>query len=287
MKRKIIKQGVGGYTIYLLKKWVEERGLQAGEEVELEETEERLVVTAKTGKTRKEITIKLDQESASATRVILTNLYRLGYDLIKIEYTHQNTFSTIKKTVLNQLLGLEITKAEKNKCLVESLTEPALEKLDQIINRQFFIVKEVLSLLGNKEKNKESILEYLEEIKKYDNFSKRMINRKRVAVANITLFYTFLTLLTHASRYLLFITEAREKVGDKLKVGQEAFEQLHKLYLSKEHKYFYNLHRLEKEFRERYQKVNKNTNLDSYLYSFVRTVYLAASPLLDYSSLEK
>ena len=51
MKRKIIRQGSGGLTIYLPKKWAEEKGLRIGDEVDLKEAPYGLLVVPE--KTRK------------------------------------------------------------------------------------------------------------------------------------------------------------------------------------------------------------------------------------------
>ena len=44
MKRKLIKQGLGGYTIYLPKKWIDRKGLKEGEEINVVETDAGLVI---------------------------------------------------------------------------------------------------------------------------------------------------------------------------------------------------------------------------------------------------
>ena len=47
MKRKLIKQGLGGYTIYLPKKWVEEFGLKGSSEVNVDRWDSNLVISSK------------------------------------------------------------------------------------------------------------------------------------------------------------------------------------------------------------------------------------------------
>jgi len=49
MKRKLIKQGGGnGLTFYIPKKWADARGLNGGDEVEIAEVDNGLLVTAET-----------------------------------------------------------------------------------------------------------------------------------------------------------------------------------------------------------------------------------------------
>ena len=47
MKRKLIKQGSGGYTFYVPKQWVLHRGLKAGDEIDVVEKDKTLVVRTK------------------------------------------------------------------------------------------------------------------------------------------------------------------------------------------------------------------------------------------------
>ena len=54
MKRKIIQQGSGGLTIYLPKKWADQKGLITGDEVDVKESEQGLLIIAEKKETRNE-----------------------------------------------------------------------------------------------------------------------------------------------------------------------------------------------------------------------------------------
>ena len=75
MKRKLIKQGGGGYTIYLPKKWVDKKGLKEGNQVDVQETETSLIIGSPV-KGKKEISIEITEENRTNIRNILTHIYR-------------------------------------------------------------------------------------------------------------------------------------------------------------------------------------------------------------------
>ena len=87
MKRKLIKQGGGGYTIYLPKKWVDGRGLKAGYEIELTEQGAGLFLGKGAGTeelrgVQADIT-RLDKDSIFKQ---LVAMYESGFDEIRFTF---------------------------------------------------------------------------------------------------------------------------------------------------------------------------------------------------------
>ncbi|MBW3012441.1 hypothetical protein KY311_04600, partial [Candidatus Woesearchaeota archaeon] len=72
MQRKLIKQGEGGYTIYLPKKWVEGKGPKPGDQINIAEAETALIIGAPI-KGRKETTIEVIPEKRHEILNILTH----------------------------------------------------------------------------------------------------------------------------------------------------------------------------------------------------------------------
>ena len=84
MDRKLIKQGGGGFTIYLPKKWVDEKGLTGGDKVNLSEANTALIVNS-SKPVRKEKVVEITKENKKDIKTILTHLYRNGFDIIHIK----------------------------------------------------------------------------------------------------------------------------------------------------------------------------------------------------------
>jgi phosphate uptake regulator len=141
MKRKLIKQGIGGYTIYLPKRWVDSHGLTERDSVDVDENPDSLTIKAK-NKTRKEYALKMHEDNIHDIRTLLTHLYRNGADLIEIEELNEKAVREIQHLTAKLLLGFEITQNSDGKIVMESISEPSDEKFDAIIRRIFLIIKE-------------------------------------------------------------------------------------------------------------------------------------------------
>jgi phosphate uptake regulator len=96
MDRKLIKQGSGGYTIYLPKKWATKKGLKGGDNISITETDTSLVIGSPI-KEKKEITIEITEENKKEVRNILTHAYRRGFDSIKFTDADPKIVLEIKK----------------------------------------------------------------------------------------------------------------------------------------------------------------------------------------------
>jgi hypothetical protein len=76
MKRKIIKQGLGGYTIYLPKKWIDNFKLQAGDEINLDLIDNKLLISAEGIKEKRQTTITVTGENKIFLKTSLIHIYR-------------------------------------------------------------------------------------------------------------------------------------------------------------------------------------------------------------------
>ena len=127
MDRKLIKQGGGGFTIYLPKKWVDEKGLTGGDKVNLSEANTALIVNS-SKPVRKEKVVEITKENKKDIKTILTHLYRNGFDIIHIKETTKTIQKEIKQITEDLLLGFEITETTEGSCTLENLSEPSETK---------------------------------------------------------------------------------------------------------------------------------------------------------------
>ncbi|MFC1752939.1 AbrB/MazE/SpoVT family DNA-binding domain-containing protein [Thermoproteota archaeon] len=189
MKRKLIKQGLGGFTISMPVKWVKRHGLGKGDEVDLQEIDDNIKISAEQHDEMKEITL----EASSNERLLQAKIwqsYYQGYDRIIINYTTEAQKKRIIRTKNMALLGFEITKQDKNRMILENITGPSAEKQDILQRRTFFIVKETLELIesdlkAGKPKNKERIETLSPEVLKYTLFCQRNIAKRLTSPEHI------------------------------------------------------------------------------------------------------
>ncbi len=135
MKRKLIRQGKTGLTIYVPKKWVDQRNLKPGDEIEIDEVGNQLILGAK-GRQR---AISINLKGRKHTRELITHAYRAGFD--HIELKHAN-LSLVQDVVDEELLGFEIAHHDKGNIVLENMTEPEKDKFETILRRIFLIIKE-------------------------------------------------------------------------------------------------------------------------------------------------
>ena len=120
MKRKLIKQGLGGVTVTLPIKWIRELNLDAGAEVEVNETEQGILISSQAleGKKKtKELFIK--KEETGRLRTIISSLYRQGYDEITLNFETPFSLNEITKMV-ESLLGYIITEQTDKRIIIKN-----------------------------------------------------------------------------------------------------------------------------------------------------------------------
>jgi len=121
MKRKLIKQGLGGMTIYLPKKWIERKGLKGGDEINLIETEAGLIIGSES-KEKKKVKITITDKNRHDILHILTHAYRKGYETITMEGLSDKDLRIIKNIVKDWLIGFEITEKTNSSCKIENIS---------------------------------------------------------------------------------------------------------------------------------------------------------------------
>lgn len=146
MERKLIPQGVGGYTIYLPSKWVEKKGLTKKDSVHIQEVGQSLVVRSEK---KQKLVFELDISGFSNQQIKnqLTHIYRAGYDIIKLKNMSDSDYKLIKKIISDVLLGFEITDKQENVFMLENISEPSSEKYYSLLRRILLIVKEMHIIL--------------------------------------------------------------------------------------------------------------------------------------------
>src|SRR3989338_10481977 len=121
MKRKIVKQGATTLMISLPSDYVKRFGLKKGQEINVLDVKNSLLITTSEQNDRKEIHFSFASVSESAIRLTLINAYRAGYDIITISNSNPTQKVIIQEVLQNYLLGLEITKDDEHSCVLENV----------------------------------------------------------------------------------------------------------------------------------------------------------------------
>ena len=296
MNRKIIRQGKGGYTIYLPKKWVDSKGLKAGDQVSLVESDNTLLIGSH-AKERKEKTIRITEENKKDIKNILTHLYRNGFDSITITDIDDQLLDEIKGAT-SLLLGFEVTERDAKQCRIENISEPTEQKYDVLLRRNFLIIKDTQNIIlkdfeDENFKNLREIEELRNQQDKFILFCRRILAKEKYERNPLTGWelLTFLMHIEHAYYYLY-----KYAAESNMKKNREAVELLKELggyfdllYDANFKREIRNIHKINSlknkfQFGKCLALIEKSEGKDSVVFSYIRELFrliqLATSPIL-------
>lgn len=207
MHRKLIKQGKGGFTIYLPKKWIDQKGLDENDQVQITETESAIIVEAPT-KGKRSFTFDLTRQNRPDLWIILTHLHRRGFDEMIIHKVDDKSFSEVKRIVKDLLLGFEVTK-DGSTCTLTNLSEPSEDKFDNLMRKNFLIIKESLNVLDESMRSSSfKRMDYMKELRieldKFTYFCKRIAVREASHKSPI-LSWELLSWLMHIEHAIFYL----------------------------------------------------------------------------------
>ena len=292
MNRKLVQQGSSTLMVSLPKKWIEHTHLHKGDEVEIQQLDNTLLISKGKTITKRETIINLSNYTESSIRTFIVNAYRAGYDKVTITFQDDTQFQTITHTLRQYLLGFEITTKEKNKCIIENITEPSPDQFDILLRKIFYNI--TLLIEGTKERlqKKSEFAEYLDisfSIHKYDNFCRRVIAKNNPVGSTSALYWTFLGILTHAVREFYHLNKYLDQHKIQLKDTKiiDRISHLFKLlsdgFIHKDIQKLEQVHELEKEiiYQELYSLLGKKESIIYFhLGNAAKNFYLSASPLM-------
>jgi len=284
MRRKLIKQGGSGLTVYVPKKWLDENNLHAGDEVEINSEGNNLLFSPTQVKQKpKEIELNIEDDSENTVRITLGNLYRKGYD--KIILNSNCNLKLLNEVVSDYFIGFEVFEKEKGPYVIEEVAEPNYDNFENILQKHFFLLHEIINSIGL-----ELIFSHVVRIQKYNNFLKRSLSKRIITFDNVPFLWQFLSNLNLISRECYHLTnylvKEKKPLSKKNKQTIEILKQmlllLHKGYLRKDSKPLFDILKKEKEIgREKYALLLKEDSLiNHYLINILRLIYLSASPLM-------
>lgn len=287
MKRKLIKQGAGGLTFYVPKKWIDINDLNAGDLIEIGFNNENnnLTISPEKIKTKnKEITLKITKEHKSLIRTMIVNAYRSGFDKIIIEFDGSN--KELNYVVDNFLIGFEVFKIKDNVYSIESMSEPSYDNFNNILNKQFFLISEMLNEIEG-----EDVQEYSHKQVRYDSFLRRCLSKGVYPHLAKSFLWQFLADLVHISRLCFHLnneiinkkinlTKNNKEVLKKLK---EMFNILRESYQSNNYLLLSKVHDIGNELVYNKSKeiiFQKDKIISYYLVLLSRAIYVANNPLM-------
>lgn len=204
MRRKIIRQGHNTLTVSLPRKWCDNHELKEGNEIEVDEKGNCLILSKEAFRGAGQVTVDVTGLDSSSIRLLVQSLYTYGYDIIVIttkeEMTERHLADTkisvasVMNHIVNVLVGAELVSSAGNSYRIEVITEDSREKFDTILRRIFLLINEMFDVLNEAIKNgdksmMESIAYKYNNVKRFANYALRLLNKFGYEDADKTTFY--------------------------------------------------------------------------------------------------
>jgi antitoxin component of MazEF toxin-antitoxin module len=147
MRRKLIQHGLSSLTLSLPRKWVKEHNLSKGDEVEVESSPKKLVISAKAGYARRRI--ELDVTGAGImTKRITGAAFKAGYDEIYVSFSSHEELRIVTDLVRAQFSGFGILSQTKNTLTIKNMSATNFDEFDNVLRRFFLMLNDLSQGVG-------------------------------------------------------------------------------------------------------------------------------------------
>ncbi|MBT4174533.1 AbrB/MazE/SpoVT family DNA-binding domain-containing protein [archaeon] len=226
MKRKLIKQGGGGLTLYVPKKWVDFNNLNSGDELNIQEEDNKLILQTSDFSKQKKSTV-LHVETGNSNEIsLIRSFYRAGYDEIIIKYQAPELLQKLQKAV-DSLYGFEIFDISANSCKMKSLYHGDSSDIHSHFNRLIHSINLIKSTikedLRNKKFDSKQILEYKNNVFKQRDLISRIIHDQKLFGLDYFPYYLLAYNLSTIARNYYFIYE---NISKKKVISKESLNYL-------------------------------------------------------------
>jgi phosphate uptake regulator len=136
MKRKLIQLSPSTKVVSLPSKWIQKNKLKKGDDIEVEEVENKIIVSSKSRKSEKEITLDISNLNKDLFWRAIDAVYIAGYDIIGLKTKDHKQTAYAAKTP-KYFPGLIVTDERKNSIRFKDITGSNQEDVDKVLDRIF------------------------------------------------------------------------------------------------------------------------------------------------------
>lgn len=217
MKRKAIQLANQTIVISLPSKWVKQQGIKKGDEIDITEEDEKLIIRGSTHSDIKTFVLDIKDYSQTILCRQLRTLYRKGYDKLTLRFRSPTQLNIIEDTIKN-LIGFEIVEQSKEECVIEDIAESQTKDIDKLIKRVIMLMMSMCEELQDDTRALDlerlnSIILTDKQINKFIDYIIRLIN-KNVIPKPIK------------RELLYFLALQLEVVGDRCKLVAEKITEI-------------------------------------------------------------
>ncbi len=180
MKRKLIQHGNSSLTVVLPRKWIKKNNLNKGSEVDIELSENNLIIGTEERYPSRELSINVQGMKYIIKRLV-TACYKAGYDNVHINFNSHSELSMVKDAIQKSVPGFEILSQTKESLNLKNIGKNDFSEFDVVLRRLFLIVnqiaEEVVEAVEKKDFEWIQMLILLKsEVGKFSDYCRRAIN---------------------------------------------------------------------------------------------------------------
>lgn len=139
MRRRVVKHGSATLTISLPSEWARKYGIQRGDELEIEERGNSLLISTRSDIHGHSADIYL-YGPERLTRRLITQHYIRGFDELNIHIDGEDTMQFIVDNI-PEFLGYEIIEQGEKYCTIKNIATGVETEVESIIRRLFLMLK--------------------------------------------------------------------------------------------------------------------------------------------------
>jgi phosphate uptake regulator len=231
MKRKVVRHGSNTLTISLPAKWAKKNDVEPGDEIELIDKQNSLIILPKNKVKHEKKLIDITNMDKRIADYAMTNVYSEGFDEVEIIYDNKEVISHIKKILQETLIGYEIFYLSDKRCILRNISTPQSSEFESIMRKNFQVVTlladESLKYIEKKEYGSMAELITLERTNnKFTNFLLRVVCTEgvRSRKADFNLYIMIRLLERVADTYRDVCVHLSEQDPKDIKISKDTIE---------------------------------------------------------------
>ena len=182
MKRKVIQIAHSTQLISLPRKWALEHGITKGDELDIQEKGDRLIIsTDRIPETQTPIELHIKSLEPMTVRVIHA-MYKRGIDEIKVNFDKPSELELIQSALGKETVGYEIVEQNRTSCVIKNVSGD-LEDFDPILRRTFLLLitladEGLIALKNRNSQDMKNVLPLEESNNRFTTTCRRFLNKR-------------------------------------------------------------------------------------------------------------
>lgn len=179
MRRKVLLHGQSSLGICLPSQWAKNNSIEKGDEVDLCEIENKIIISKINSTINKTTQINFEKINFSLQKELINLLYEKGYDEIIVNYSTKDVLKQVYIYLNEQNIGYEIINKESNYFVIKNISSIKEDQLYTLINRISKLLMEysqkILNMLEHKNSLTITALMHPKSINKLSIYSKKIV----------------------------------------------------------------------------------------------------------------